>query len=222
MTTTIRAQVSLESATLLPEDACLNVWHFNSASSPVTSDGAEIVAALDTFYNTCAEIYSANTITGEVVVKLWDLADPPPRIPIITDDFTITGLGEGDALPTECALVMSFQSLPVSGVNQRRRRGRLYLGPLNQGISTTALGVVRVTSDAMDAVVAAATGMIGAGEGDTWQWSVFSPSTAGNPPWDESLLFQATAFVDNGWVDDAFDTQRRRGTEAGSRVTFPI
>ena len=31
-----------------------------------------------------------------------------------------------------------------------------------------------------------------------------------------------THVVTNGWVDNAFDTQRRRGEEADQRLLFPI
>lgn len=218
--TVLRVQVELDSTTGLPEDAAMNVWHFRSVSAPMSGDIAGIKAALTNFYNDIAVIYSENTLTGDARTKMWDLLDGVPRVPVDEDGFTITGMGVGDALPTECSITMSFQGLPESGVNQRRKRGRLFLGPLDQGTSSTAAGVVKITTISLETIAAAATVMIGAGLSATWQWVVFSPTLAGTLPWSLGTLNAAAADVDNGWIDNAFDTQRRRGTEADARETF--
>lgn len=41
-----------------------------------------------------------------------------------------------------------------------------------------------------------------------WQWRIWSPTN------NNSVL------IDNGWVDNAWDTQRRRGVEATARTIF--
>lgn len=218
--TVLRVQVSLESASGLPEDAAMNVWHFNSASDHV-GDAEEIHNTLDTFYNAIAEIYSTNTITGNVDVKVFDLVDVPPRVPIFTDTFEMVGLGEADALPTECAICLSYQAEPESGINQRRRRGRFFLGPLDAGTSTTAAGLVRVTTAATILIGEEANVVRNAGNLlTTFKWVTFSPTSAGTPPWTLGELAGAAAVVDNGWVDNAFDTQRRRGTNPDTRTLW--
>ena len=46
-----------------------------------------------------------------------------------------------------------------------------------------------------------------------WHWVVYSTVQPAG---------QRTADVVNGWVDDAFDIQRRRGLAANSRQVFPF
>lgn len=216
--TVLRVQVTLESASGLPEDGSMNVWHFSS-TDPVP-DADDILDVLNTFYSDIAAIYSENTITGDGEMKFFDLLDVPPRIPVATSTFTITGMGDADALPTECAITLSMQGEPESGVNQRRRRGRLFLGPLDQGVSTTAAGLVRVTTATTITIGEAANVVRNAGTLLSFKWIVFSPTTAGAPPWDAGDLSGAQAIVDNGWVDNAFDTQRRRGTRPDVRTLW--
>lgn len=219
--TVLRAQVSLESTTGLPEDVSMNVWHFSSATTPTTDDAADIVAHLDTFYSSLQDFYNEQTLTGLANVKVFDLLDAKPRAPILETSFSYAPLGEGAALPTECAVTMSFQGAAASGASQRRRRGRLYFGPLGTNASTTATGLVIVASGLTSALRAAAETMIGAGDPAHWSWIVFSPSNAGAEPWDIADLGNGSVLVDNGWTDNAFDTQRRRGTAPTLRDTFP-
>jgi hypothetical protein len=49
---------------------------------------------------------------------------------------------------------------------------------------------------------------------------VFSPTIAGTPPWSEATLGLASINVDHGWIDNAFDTQRRRGIRPDTRTEF--
>lgn len=209
--------MSLVSQTGLPEDAAMNVWHFNTAESDVVAQADQIEIALDVFYSAISSIYSANTITGVINTKYFDLLDVPPRVPILESSITIGSLGTGDALPTECAITMSYQALPESGINQRRRRGRLFLGPLDGGVASTAAGVVKIGTAVLETIAAAALALQETGSVLDWQWIVFSPTTAGAPPWTLGELNSASALVDNGWVDNAFDTQRRRGTRSDAR-----
>lgn len=222
MSTELRAVVSLDAATELPEDIIQNVFHFRSAAVDVLDDCTEIGIALAAFYDDIQSIYSANTIMGTGTIEFFDLQDVSPRLPIYTTTFTLLAMGDGDALPTEIAICLSFQGVPISGVNQQRRRGRVYLGPLDTGVSTTAADLVTVTTTVMEQIAAAATVLSGAGDASTWQWGVFSPTTAGAPPWTEAELTAAHADVQDGWVDNAFDVQRRRGTKATARETFGV
>jgi hypothetical protein len=200
----------------------VNVWHANSAAVDVIDDASGFALTVAGFYDDVQSIFSANTLSGAGTIEVYDLHDLSPRIAIYSTAFTMLAMGDADALPTECAICLSFQALPLSGVNQQRRRGRLFLGPLDQGVSSTAAGVVKVTDTALGTITVAANGVRTTGDTETWQWSVFSPTTAGIPPWSELDLSNATSDVDNGWADNAFDTQRRRGTAATSRQTFNI
>lgn len=220
--TVIRAQVTLNSSSGLPEDAAMNVWHFHTANVDIPGMIDAINDSLSSFYNTNSGVFSGNTITGTCTTKYFDLSDDPPRVPVDESGFAITSLGDADALPTECAITMSFSGDPESGGNARRKRGRVFIGPLDGGTASTGAGLVRVGAGATSSLAVGATDLINAGGLLTWQWIVFSPTTAGTPPWDETTLDAASTIVTQGWIDNAFDTQRRRGTAPTSRVNFPV
>ena len=219
MATLIRVQASAESASLLPEDACVNVWHWWCLADDPMDAIDDIHSGLDTFYATIAPLQSVNTSTGDVSYKYYDLSDPEPRSVMATRTSTGLAVDDGDALPTECSVCLSFGGAPGSGLNPRRRNGRVYLGPFSTGASSTITGYCIVASPTVSAIVGAASALIAAG-GITAAWAVFSPTSAGPAPWDEATLEAATTWVTRGFVDNAFDTQRRRGTKATSRTTF--
>lgn len=219
MATLIRVQASMESGSLLPEDACVNVWHWWCLAADPADAIDDIHAGLDTFYAGLAPGMTVNTFTGNIAYKYYDLSDPEPRSVIATRTSTGLDVGTGDGLPTECSICLSFGGAPGSGLNPRRRNGRVYLGPWSTGASTTITGFVNVASPTISDILGAAESLVAAG-GVTAAWSVFSPTTAGAAPWDEATLEAATTWVTRGFVDNAFDTQRRRGTAATTRGTF--
>ena len=220
MATLIRVQATLQSASLRPEDAAVNVFHWWSLPSDPADSFADIHTALDTFYASIDSVYCANTLTGDIGYKYYDLSDPEPRAVINTNETTGLTFTAGDGLPTECAVCISMGGAPGSGLNPRRRNGRLYIGPLSNGVTSTITGSVIVSSAAVATLADAATELI-AGGGVTAAWSVFSPTTAGTPPWDETTLEAATTWVTRGFINNSFDTQRRRGTVETSRTEFP-
>jgi len=219
MATLLRVQASHSSTSTLPEDACVNVWHWWCLAEDPADAFDDIHAGLDSFYANLATWQTINTMTDEIHYKYYDLSDPEPRSVIEERDSTGLTLGEGDGLPTEVSVCMSFGGAPGSGLNPRRRNGRVYLGPFGTGITTTITGYVNVSSAFFADMVPAAEALIAAG-GVTAVWAVFSPTTAGAPPWDEATLEGATTWVTQGYFDNAFDTQRRRGTKASFRSTF--
>jgi hypothetical protein len=102
---------------------------------------------------------------------------------------------------------LSFQGAPESGVSQARKRGRVFIGPLRSSLigadgrpspATVSLFAAE-GEDLLDASNAAT----------TWSWTVHSATTGDN------------SVVTNGWCDNEFDTQRRRGRIATSRTVFP-
>lgn len=219
MSTVARVQCTLESTSLIPENDAINVWHFQILTGDVGSNITDIKIALNTFYAQIEDIYNVNTLTGVIRQKTYDLADSAPRTPVDAGELGTFTFSDADALPTECAITMSFEGELASGTNRARRRGRVYLGPLDIGPASTTDGYVRVGITMAETITAAASNLISAG-GLDWRWCVFSPTTAGTPPWSEATLGLASIPVDHGWVDDAFDTQRRRGTAAQFRYTF--
>lgn len=218
--TAIRAIVALHSMSGLPEDDAMNVWHFGTNQSDVEAMASDVHDKLTSFYDDIGSIYSANTLDGNMTVKYYDLEDVAPRVPVFEDTHVMANLSDADALPTECAIVLSYHAAAISGGNPRRRRGRLFLGPLDAGTSSTASGLVTVGGGIRTIIAGAASSVLAGNDVLGTYWIVFSPTNAGAQPWSGADLTAGSSVVVAGYVDDAFDTQRRRGTAATTRTTF--
>jgi len=195
----------------LAADASTNTFSFEAASLPAVSLG--ILPSLEIFYKSLVSIFP-NTVRQDVhTLKAYDRADPEPRQPVFTRTFDFTAAPGGAPLPPEVALCLSFQGEPVSGEPQARKRGRIYLGPIRQDrVGTDG----RPTQGMLTSVLDAATALKAAGDASTtWYWAVWSPTTAA-----ASTPALANVPIENGWVDNEFDTQRRRGRVATFRQTF--
>lgn len=221
MATTLRVQATWHSASLMPEDGSTNVWHFRTVNSDPEGDRTAIIGGLASFYSQIAPLTTENTLGDVVTLKFYDLQDDPPRSLLEEHHILDLSTGTGDGIPTECAITMSFEGALISGTSRARRRGRVYLGPFNTGVTTTITGFVRVSIAAMEVIRDAAQDLVESGF-PNYVWAVFSPTAAGAQPWSDLAIEQATTNVDHGWIDDAFDTQRRRGTQPDTRVTFAV
>lgn len=217
MATTLRCQLSLVNDTALPRDVAQNTWHFQSDSVDPLDDVVLAGAALSTFYQAIEDSFSENC-TGDVTMKWYDLTDGEPRTPIQENGFTITP-GAGTAFPNEVAICLSFRGNLLSGTEPKRRRGRIYLGPLSVSVSANGNGDSQVASTTMEPIADAAADLRDAGSPSNFQWAVFSPTTAGPPPWSFGDLAVATFPVTVLYVDNAFDTVRSRGIAATARET---
>lgn len=168
---------------------------------------------------------TANACTIQVYSSL-DLSGATPfGSPVHTESFTMPAAAGGSPLPEEVALVCSINGdltdVPVSAPNPTpppatirpasRRRGRLYLGPLNSSTLASASGVPRPVqnlqddlADAMDelAVTINAIGTVYLG--------IWSKA-------DEDVYPVVGGHVNNAW-----DVQRRRGNEPTARTTFTV
>lgn len=215
----MRAQVTIPRATGVPEDAITNTWHFDGDDVNETDAAyhSAVMSGLTTFYNSIDQFLSGMA-SPTATVKIYDMRDATPRVPEFTGTIALT-LGTGLWMPAEVAICLSFQAAAASGVNQARRRGRIYLGPIDHDATYTQnLGDVRPTSTCRDAIAAAAdtlhngialpvTGQV--------KWAVYSPTTDVTDTIDNAFND-----VDNGWVDNAYDTQRRRGVAPTLRSLF--
>jgi hypothetical protein len=189
----------------LPEDRFVNTWHF--VSSEVDSAARTAIAAqVISFYNGLATGQPLATfLSGKIKrtaqasqVRIYNLADVKPREPSI-HTFTLEGGDSSQDLPNEVAVTMSF----YADRNLPRQRGRLYLGPLK------LLGVGNGVADSE----------VGANLKDgIWQGLDAMALVSGNAVWCVySQMDGVMRPVSNVWVDNAFDTQRRRGAIASSR-----
>lgn len=234
----IRAQVTLPHDNGLPEDAAVNTWHFATAGTSdatltaiatavdnvytdQSSDAGGLLPALGSFINA--------TRANPSTIKLYDAESAPPNPPLKTVNMTLTGaVGSVSKLPSEVALCGSFQAAPVSGEDQARKRGRVFFGPLTVDalISAAPDGV---PSDGIKySIIAAFTRLKAASDAAAdWSWIVWSRGARERVLQPDGVTYRATGPllppqnypVASFWVDDRFDTQRRRGTKPTAKFS---
>lgn len=216
----ILATAHLPYLTGLPEDEAVNTFVFDdqTGTGPTTDDISNLVIA---FYNGGAT--PAGGIIGESVTRATngcrvDLAEievlgPTPNVgPVYySDQFTLTAVsGTTSPLPLEVAIVTSFYNSTETSVSIRRRRGRIYLGPINL-TCLDATGTYPLVSDAtLTKINTAAEALQVAAAAADVPWCVWSRA--------EGQLFP----VDSGWTENDFDTQRRRGAKAEQRDNWSV
>lgn len=188
----------------IPEDATVNTFHVRQVGG--TTDFAAWVEAWEDAMEDVRP-YFANTValTGHTL-KIYNLADPEPRAPVYTGSWSFGSAVGATTFPSEVALCVSFQGARLSGTPQRRRRGRIFLGPLHQGSADAGRPSASFRTDALTFLTTLNAGITAAGA-DFGVWSRAN-----------ELFVQA----DNGWVDNAYDTQRRRGLAPTVRNTVTL
>jgi hypothetical protein len=216
-----RVVVTFGAQSGVARDACMTDWTF---SSPTPN----VLTALQAFYNathvtwaTAVNAYLSPSISRAAngcVFHVYDMSGPlsglgPMGPPIQTSTWQLGG-GGGLPLPSELAVVLSYHasdtSIPEHGTGTRPRsryRGRIYVGPLQQSAlaqdSTTHRATV--TTAVRETLTASAVSLLAAEP----TWSVWSRKDKVLRP------------VVGGWVDDAWDIQRRRGEDPLVRTNWP-
>lgn len=214
----VRAQVVIPHLSALPEDVTVNTFHFLATGAVDAADLDSIEGLISDFYfgtptgegGPIRAFWSNNVQEDLVRLKLYDLTAPEPRQPLRDVEIGVEGAVAGDALPGEVALCLSFQAVGESGSPQARRRGRIYFGPLGQAAMATSGDTERPNPGLISRLVAAGQDLVDAAAASVTPWVVYSEVD------DVGYL------VDNGWVDNAFDTQRRRGVAPSARTTFEL
>lgn len=204
-------QWSWQAASERPEDAITNTFHFTNTDT--ISDYDNVRDMLVNFYTVEApdagfaitDWMATTTVTGNWTLKAYALEDPKPRQPVITYTGQASPLATA-GLPSEVALVLSFQAAQESGEIPARRRNRVYLGPFG---STANNSIGRPENDLVATMLFAGKQLILEQAASVrWAWVAYSPTT------DEANT------ITNGWVDNAWDTQRRRGLYYSARGSF--
>lgn len=229
MTITIyRVQCILPSLSGLLKDAVVNDFTIQVDDAHPTLP----LGAIEDFFNTPASgsAHSAAYYINDSIsraadackVRFYDItthldgshAGPP----VAESTFTLGASSGASALPDEVAIALSFHaylfSIPEFDGSIRpraRRRGRIYLGPLN----TTPIAVdstshnVFVSGPTITNLNAQAAALANAlASGTTSYWGVWSKKDA------------AVRAVVGGWCDNRFDSQRRRMPDATTRVEW--
>lgn len=209
-----RAIVEMPYDTGLPEDKSVNVWHFTPGVVNAAS-GEQIRNALVAFYTwdvavNAVKTYLSPILTGTARVRVYRLLDAKPRVPVWDSEFDLGLGGAATPEPEEIACCLSFRTANVSGIPAARRRGRLYLGPLNSDAIMLSGGVTRIDNDFQDVLRQAAGRMISLTAASGALWAIYS------------RVDDVARPVVSGWIDNALDVQRRRGVGATGRVEWDI
>lgn len=214
---TARCQITLNRTTGQSVDDITNTWYFTTGSAGTLTDTQCNVLndALEDFYQAWDNSFMSNFVSTAGASKFWDMEDSEPRVPVHEDTFTLSSLVSSNQLPADVAVCLSFQGDPVSGVNQRRRRGRVYLGPLVTGIYTAGTGDTEINSGFRSAIETGLTAMIATAATATPAFThcVFSETqfaSTGN-------VYDSIAIVTEYSIENQPDTQRRRGKAATVR-----
>jgi hypothetical protein len=197
-----------ENVSSLPEDRFVNTFYFTRDNSITNAEVANVVTQ---FYNDTSlggdnpiSYYMSNAInrdTDVCQVRIYDLAQAEPREADV-HQWSLGAAGTMGQLPNECACVASF----YGDRNLPRSRGRIYVGPLAANAGIADGGDVRVAPGLRTAIANACQTM----------------AAYVLPQWvQRSTVNGALHVVTAGWVDNAFDTQRRRGQKATTRTTWP-
>lgn len=216
-----RSMLVLQGSSGLPEDRFITTWCFRT-------DGAadhDLVAAkcgvlLADFMNEPVGVAShvgayigpqASRAAAASKVVTYHLGETPPRIP---REYTFQLAGQmagtgGLGMPAEVACCLSLKTIHAgpSGL------GRVYIGPMVMGASVAGTwSESRPTTGLTDALCLSAGRLL-------------EDAAAGAIPLVWCVLSQKNAAaydIEGGWVDDAWDTQRRRGLDATGRVLWPV
>lgn len=209
--------VRLGYPTGLPEDIAEWTFSYETTGAPDSSDASAahtfLQAALDAVgtaghslgayiseyvdrARTDALYFDVDTATGTMSALL------PTGVPLDLDEAIV-----GVPLPLEVALCLTFQNV-IDEVPVRNRRGRVYVGPLQNAITEDAGHLPHPNPALIEAV---------AGFGE----SLLTQCIASADPHIDWSVWSRTGHalhnIGGGWVDNEWDTQRRRGARATDR-----
>lgn len=240
----VRAQVVLAHKSGLPKDQVVNTFHF-FPDGLTTPDLEGIAADLVNFYDVVqtgettalrASLSSSISI-GPHTIRLYEIdmatGENQPYSgapPIYTTTFSFGAAPAVQGYPAEVALVLTQKNLtgatPGGGnfnTPQAQRRGRIYFGPIASNAGTVVSNVLRPDPGIIQKLNASGKALMGS----LHNWVVYSRPFAGRSevvrPGRTTLpalpARNGQAYlIQQVSVDNAFDTQRRRGEAASART----
>lgn len=213
-----RAVVTIPAVSGVARDAVKFDFAFSNPSSSLHTNIVTFFSYVNPTWSTSISAFLSPTLahtSAGCLLQLYDLTghldgSATGHPPYEQDTFTLPG-GGGSPLPSELAVVLSyhadFTGIPEHGPHTRPRsryRGRLYIGPM----ASSTLASDSTTHRASVAQNVRETIAAGAGHFSSLEptWSVWSRKDA--------TMRQIT----QGYVDDAWDVQRRRGEDPIART----
>lgn len=143
----------------------------------------------------------------QVQYYVIDLATGHLNSPVGVEEFDLDPAGTSESLPPEVALCTSFAAFTPPGTVPARARGRVYLGPFTETTNVAGAPSDPLVLCVQEATKGLADQLIGL-DSALGIWSRVDQEVRG---------------VVRGWVDNAWDTQRRRGRDATSRLNwYPV
>jgi len=213
----VRVQAVFQGVSQLPEDRYVNTFAF--AVDAALSDAGKnaCIDRVEEFYfatfngGTVAQYMSTHPVHEQTShFNAYSLEEPPQRTPLTRLFDSGFGLGTSQPLPSEVALCLSY----YAGANQPRSRGRIYIGPLGTNAMATASATPsRVAPEFIGTLAAAGAFLIDQPVSTEPVWSIVTLPDSGTA--------KIARLVTNVWVDNAFDTQHRRGEIATLRTALP-
>lgn len=211
---TARVMVVFPNVSGLARDQFVNTFHFYA---PTLDEGLVgwLRDKVADFYNTNhgTNIQPGAVMSGfvdrakPVEVKCYDLGDARPRPPHTASFDLVAPVGQG-YLPNETAITVSY----YADRNIPRHRGRIFFGPLDRYCLATGVGDVLVNDNVRQGLNAALADLALQVHGGTGAvlgiWSEM----------DQVLRYP----LGGGWVDNAFDTVRKRGARATQRTSWHV
>ena len=222
---TYRAMHWFQGASGQARDRFVSSLYFNTKSA-LAPDGPELYGLMNGVMALFGATITVSGFTNSIFspyatvetdhVRVYDMSAPKKSPPIaelsrIENQPALVGAQRG--LPEEVACCLSFEAVPAAGTNQARRRGRIFLGPLAQtALDTTISTAPSRPNPALIASVFTALSAASVLWSVSWEWMVNSP-TIGK---------YSSASVARAWIDNAWDTQRRRGVDPSEKTYWGV
>lgn len=217
----LRSEVHLPFTTNLPKDVSINALHWSVDGDADNDANWDAIANLvQAFWNdevggVAPGEYLSSIIkrdTDACFIKFYD-AEADPQVLLGQRNFTLAATPVAETnYPNEVAICLSLTCTPATIVPVRRRRGRMYVGPVNVGVegSRTVGGeeVPAVATGVRGVFAGACEAMATQTDSDFVAWGVWS------------TVNEALYVITGGFVDNDFDTQRRRQYPSTARTTW--
>lgn len=217
-----RIIVTIPATSGIPKDAITNTWYASDVVAHSVALVTAFTADLHDFYESWNTYRSALHDWSNTSFKAYDMSDPVgsgvTRPAFAAGPLGLSATAAVSTLPSECALVMTFQSAVTFGLMRRRSRGRVYLGTFAAVAADSTNG--RPNASLITTIATAGSALIAASAGAAeYDWVVYSGTGGAEVP-GHHVDNGDTYVVDNGWVDNAWDTQRRRGLAMTAKTVF--
>lgn len=192
--TVIRAQCSWQIDSANPTDVLVITPHFNTTNVAILEplDAQQLADDLAAALDTYVSLHT------QLTVKLYDAKKVPPSYPLATKTVRAGTIASSPS-NRDIALCLSY----YAGVNRPRYRGRLYIPLPLVAVSGSANTATPANLTRIGDIVPVFTGLGGVNV----DWVVFSRRDNTARP------------ISNWYVDNSWDSQRRRGGRATSRLT---